>query len=120
MLRVGDLSARTGVSARLLRYYENQGILPAQRSSTKQRLFENSAIQQVLYIRELLAAGLPIRIIRDLMDCVHEPGRLDPCTVPVLVEHLNEYDARIASLVTTRASLQGLVDASAATPVAAH
>lgn len=112
LLRVGELSARTGVSARLLRHYENQGILPAQRSSAGQRLFENSAVEQVVYIRELLEVGLPIRVIRELMDCIHEPGRLDPCAVPVLVEHLNDYDARIASLVTTRASLQGLIDAS--------
>lgn len=112
LLRVGELSARTGVSARLLRYYENQGILPAQRSSTRQRLFEHSAVEQVLHIRKLLDVGLPIRVIRDLMDCIHAPGRLDPCALPVLVEHLNDYDARIASLVTTRASLQGLIDAS--------
>ena len=113
LLRVGDLSARTGVSARSLRHYENQGILPAQRSSTGQRLFESSAIEQVLYIRELLDAGLPIRVIRDLIDCIHDSGRLEPCAVPVLVEHLNDYDARIAALVTTRASLQGLIEASA-------
>lgn len=113
LLRVGDLSARTGVSSRLLRYYENQGALRAQRSLTGQRLFDSSAIEQVRFIRELLGAGLPIRKIRDLIDCIHEPGRLEPCAVPILIEHLSEHDARIASLVSTRDSLQGLIDASA-------
>lgn len=112
MLRVGELSARTGVSARLLRHYENEGILPAERSPTGQRLFDSSAVEQVRYIRELLDAGLPIRVIRDLIDCIHEPGRLEPCAVPILVEHLSDYDARIAALITTRNSLQGLIDAS--------
>ncbi|MFD4369574.1 hypothetical protein [Rhodococcus sp. NPDC058521] len=47
---------------------------------------------------------------------IHGAGRLDPCAVPVVVEHLDDYDARIAGLVTTRNSLQGLIDAS--TPAA--
>lgn len=112
LLRVGDLSAHTGVNPRLLRHYENQGILPAQRSSTGQRLFDSNAIDRVLHIRELLNAGLPTRVIRELLGCIHEPGRLEPCAVPVLVEHINDYDARIAALATTRSSLQGLIDAS--------
>ena len=112
LLRVGELAAHTGVNTRPLRHYENQGILPAQRSATGQRLFEASAVEQVRYIRELLDAGLPIRIIRNLIDCIREPGRLEPCAVPILVEHLNDYDQRISSLLSTRASLQGLLDAS--------
>ncbi|MGW4249519.1 MerR family transcriptional regulator [Nocardia sp. NPDC004722] len=113
LLKIGELSASTGVSPRLLRHYENEGILPAERSSTGQRLFPDAAVAQVRYIRRLLDAGLPIRVIRDLIDCIHEPGRVEPCAVPVLVEHLTDYDARIAGLVTTRTSLQGLIDASA-------
>lgn len=45
LLRVGELATRTGVSARLLRHYENQGILPAQRSTAGQRLFETGAVE---------------------------------------------------------------------------
>lgn len=62
-LRVGDLATRTGVSPRLLRYYENQGLLAAERSSTGQRLFGTTAVEQVRYIRQLLEAGLPTRVI---------------------------------------------------------
>ena len=112
LLRVGELAARTGVSTRLLRHYENEGILPAERSGSGQRLFQDDAVEQVQYIRELLGAGLPIRIIRHLIDCIREPGRLEPCAVPILVEHLSDYDEQISSLLSTRASLQGLLDAS--------
>lgn len=113
LLRVGELAARTGVSARLLRYYENQGILPAERSATGQRLFDTGSVEQVRYIRELLDAGLPIRIIRNLIDCIREPGRVEPCALPILLEHLRDYDQRLSSLLRTRTSLQGLIDASA-------
>ena len=112
LLRVGDLAARTGVSPRLLRYYEAQGLLSAERSSAGQRLFDAAAIDQVRHIRELLGAGLPTRVIRELIDCIHEPGRLEPCAVPTLVEHLRVHAQRIAGLVSTRAALHGLIDSS--------
>ena len=112
LLRVGDLAARTGVGPRLLRYYENQGLITAERSSTGQRLFDAAAIDQVRYIRQLLQAGLPTRVIGELLDCIHEPGRLEPCAVPTLVEHLRAHDERIADLLSTRAALQGLIDSS--------
>lgn len=113
-LRVGDLAARTGVSPRLLRYYENLNLLAATRSSTGQRLFDPAAVEQVRHIRLLLEAGLPTRVIRELVDCITEPGRLEPCAVPTLVEHLEAHDERIASLLSTRAALQGLIDSSTA------
>jgi DNA-binding transcriptional MerR regulator len=114
-LRVGDLAARTGVNPRLLRYYENQGLLAAERSASGQRLFEPAAVEQVRHIRQLLEAGLPTRVIGELLDCIHDPGRLEPCAVPLLADHLRVHDERIADLQSTRASLQGLIDTAGTT-----
>jgi len=113
LLRVGDLAARTGASPRMLRYYENQGLIEATRSSSGQRLFDPAVADQVRYIRMLLAAGLPTRAISELLGCIHDPGRLEPCAVPQLVDHLHAYDSQIADLVKTRETLQGLIDSSA-------
>lgn len=111
-LRVGDLAALTSATPRMLRHYENQGLIEAERSSTGQRLFDPSVIEQVRSIRRLLAAGLPVEAIRELLDCIHDTDRLEPCAVPVLVDHLQAYDGRIAELTSTRDALQGLIDAS--------
>ncbi|MDO5646166.1 MAG: MerR family DNA-binding transcriptional regulator [Dermabacter sp.] len=113
LLRVGDLAALTGATPRMLRYYENQGLIDAERSPSGQRLFDPAVAAHVRHIRTLLAAGLPTRTISELLDCIHDPERLEPCAVPVLVDHLRDYDARIAELVGTRDTLQGLIDSSA-------
>lgn len=112
MLRVGDLAVRTGVAPRLLRYYEGRGLLFADRSPTGQRLFRPSEVERVHNIRSLLDAGLPTSVIRELIDCIYQPGRLEPCAVPTLMAHVEDYDNRIAHLVSTRDALQGLIDAS--------
>lgn len=95
----------------MLRHYENQGLITAERSSTGQRLFDPSVVDQVRSIRWLLGAGLPVEAIRELLDCIHDTDRLEPCAVPLLVDHLQAYDGRIAELTTTRDALQGLIDA---------
>lgn len=114
LLRVGDLAARTGTTPRMVRHYENQGLITAERSSTGQRLFDPSVLEQVHYIRRLLGVGLPIHAIRELLGCIHDTHRLEPCAVSLLVEHLHAYDSRIAELTSTRDALQGLIDSSSA------
>lgn len=109
MLRIGELSALTGVGPRLLRYYQSRGLLAADRSTSGQRLFDPAVVERVRAIRSLLDVGLPTRTILELIDCVSEPGRLEPCATPVLVEHLMAYDARIADLVSTREGLEALI-----------
>ncbi len=111
-LRIGELAVRTSATPRMLRHYEDQGLITAGRSVTGQRLFDPSAIEQVRQIRRLLSAGLPIAAIRELVDCIHDSDRLEPCAVPLLVEHLRAYDGRIAELTSTRDALRSLIDAT--------
>lgn len=111
-LRIGDLAALTSTTPRMLRHYENEGLISAERSSAGQRLFDPTVADQVRFIRRLLMAGLPVVAVRELVDCIHDDDRLEPCAVPVLVDHLRAHDVRIAELTTTRDALQGLIDAS--------
>ena len=111
----GDLAALTSSTPRMLRHYENEGLIVVERSSSDQRLFDPSVVEQVRSIRRLLlTAGLPVEAIRELLGCIHDSERLEPCAVPMLVEHLQAYDGRMAQLTTTRDALQGLIDASTA------
>jgi len=102
---IGELAARTGVSRRSLRYYEEQGLLTAIRGGNGYREYEERAIDTVRRIRALLAAGLPTDAIRQALPCVRDDSpRLDPC--PELVERLrgemHRMDAAAAELVHSR------------------
>lgn len=105
---IGEFAALTSATPRMLRHYENEGLIAAERSSTGQRLFDPSVVEQVRSIRWLLGAGLPVEAIREPLDCIHDADRLEP----LLVEHLQAYDGRIAELTTTRDAMQGLIEAS--------
>ena len=65
-MRIGELATCTGVSVRSLRYYEEQGLLKAERSLGGHRHYPEPAIQRVALIQQLFAAGLSSRTIAEL------------------------------------------------------
>jgi DNA-binding transcriptional MerR regulator len=69
-LRIGELARRAGVSVRSLRYYEQQGLLGSERTAGGQRVYPPSAVERVRYIQQLYAAGVPSRVIVDLLPCL--------------------------------------------------
>ncbi|MGW0531097.1 MerR family transcriptional regulator [Streptomyces sp. NPDC003032] len=112
-MKIGELARAAGVSVRLLRYYEEQGLITSCRTDGGHRQYGAAALTTVTRIRTLLAAGLPTRIIRDLMPCfLGEGPELDTCVLDHLQTHLRELDTRIADLQHARTSLGDLLDAS--------
>ncbi|NUU24172.1 MAG: MerR family transcriptional regulator [Streptomycetaceae bacterium] len=118
-MKIGDLARATGVSPRLLRYYEEQGLLTARRGTGGHRRYTPDAVEEVGRIRTLLAAGLPTAAIAGLMACFTSGTDLDACAARHLREHLHGVDERIAQLERTRSSLAALIDTAGRTPVAA-
>ncbi|ROO84882.1 DNA-binding transcriptional MerR regulator [Actinocorallia herbida] len=112
-MRIGELSRETGVAVRLLRYYEEQDLLSSQRTDGGHRLYAPDAPETVARIRALLAAGLPTRVIRDLMPCFAPDGAtLQPCVLDHLAAQAADLDTRIAGLTSARTALTTLLTAS--------
>ncbi|MGW2278348.1 MerR family transcriptional regulator [Streptomyces sp. NPDC001770] len=113
-MRIGELSGVTGTSVRLLRYYEEQGLLESHRLASGHRRYEDGAPVVVRRIRSFLDAGLPTRVIRDLLPCVGGDGTVDDCRLETLQDHLRGLDDRISALSEVRTSLTGLITATQA------
>ena len=75
-MRIGELSTRTGVSVRALRYYEEQGLLAPERSPSGQRVYGDDAADRVAFFQDMYAAGLSSRHIAQLLPCV-DTGHTD-------------------------------------------
>jgi DNA-binding transcriptional MerR regulator len=106
-MRIGVLAQLTETSPRLLRYYEEQGLIGSQRLPNGYRDYEEPLVDRVLQIRGLLAAGLPTRIIRQLLPCLSQPQSLvfDDATPEVLAMLEQERDRmtqRIGCLARNR------------------
>jgi len=111
-MRIGELSKRTGVSARSLRYYEEQGLLTSSRSDAGQRHYSDAEVQRVTLIRQLFDAGLSSRVIATVLPCVDVPDDLDVAeeTFTAMTRERERIDADIARLVEERDALDVLLE----------
>ncbi|MEU3192712.1 MerR family transcriptional regulator [Streptomyces sp. NPDC006992] len=112
---IGELSERTGVSSRMLRYYEAQGLLVAGRGPNGYRDFGEEAVVTVAQTRALLHAGLSTEVIRSVLPCARgEEPEIRWCAElrGVLNGELAEMDERIDALQRSRGTLAGLLESS--------
>lgn len=72
-MRIGELAERTETPPRLLRYYEEQGLVRVDRAANGYRDYDERLVDQVIHIRGLLEAGLPTRIIKQILPCLDDP-----------------------------------------------
>ena len=74
-MHIGELSRRTGVSIRSLRYYEEQALLHPSRTPAGYRVFTEADVDRVARIQLLYSAGMRSACISDVLGCVLGDGR---------------------------------------------
>jgi MerR family transcriptional regulator, redox-sensitive transcriptional activator SoxR len=75
-LTIGELAARSGLSASALRFYEREGLVSAQRTSGNQRRYERATLRRIALVRAGRAAGIPLAEIRSALETL--PSRRTP------------------------------------------
>ena len=113
-IRIGELSDRTGASVRSLRYYEQCGLISAERSHSGQRHFRDSTVGRVVLIRQLLAAGLGTAAIDDVLPCMADSASQTSLLTARLVAERDRLTEEISHRVATRDALDRLIEAAPA------
>jgi DNA-binding transcriptional MerR regulator len=110
LFAIGEVCARTGLSARTIRYYEELGLLPGvRRRAGGRRVYGADQLERLRFIQRLQLLGLSLAEIRDL-NAVHGLAgstvamleRLDQ----LLARRLAELDGRIAELTRLRDQIE--------------
>ena len=84
-MQIGQLAKKTGISIRMLRYYEDQGLLTPIRSDSGYRIYTEKDEERVHRIKVLIKAGLNLQAIRLLLPCISvEQLEVDPCDQVIL------------------------------------
>ncbi|HUF48594.1 MAG TPA: heavy metal-responsive transcriptional regulator [Vicinamibacterales bacterium] len=104
--RIGELAARTGLSADTLRYYERAGLIDAPaRTSGGFRLYDEHDAARLTFIRRAQAVGFSLDDIRDLLQA-DVSGDVRCRQVRTLITtRLSKVDERLAELRAFRRSL---------------
>ncbi|GLW10770.1 MerR family transcriptional regulator [Microtetraspora sp. NBRC 13810] len=109
------------MSRRLLRYYEEQGLLRPVRQANGYREYTAAHVAVVRHIRTLLAAGLPTAVIGGLLHCVHDDGdRLVPSPCPGMIAGLRRERGRLTETITRLQASQDVLDTLLAAAIREH
>ncbi|WP_312957118.1 MerR family transcriptional regulator [Stutzerimonas nitrititolerans] len=104
-MRIGELSKRSGVSIRMLRYYETEGLLKPRRTASGYRDYDPEELRTVERIRLLGAAGMTLATILKFLPCVRGEGlAFEPCDElrNILHEQIRIADQKAAELAQSR------------------
>ena len=114
-MRIGEIADRSGVSAKTIRFWEDQHLLPAPaRTPAGYRDYDPAILERLAFIRHAQAAGLTLEHIRQVLD-IRDEGQ-PPCVhvAGLIARRLAEVEARLAELARARDQLAALAARAAA------
>lgn len=106
-MRIGELAQRSGVPARMLRYYEEQGLVTPRRLDNGYREYDEYLVERVAKIRGLIDSGIPTRIIGNILPCLNQSQTVvvddaDPKLLEILLHERDRMTHRIDVLSQNR------------------
>ncbi|MCF3132209.1 heavy metal-responsive transcriptional regulator [Streptomyces olivochromogenes] len=108
--RISQLAERSGVPATTLRFYEDAGLLPAERTPSGYRVYGEDAVERLAFISSAKLLGLALEEVRELLE-VREEGvcaSVRARMLPLIAGRITETDGRIAELRALSAHLAGV------------
>jgi DNA-binding transcriptional MerR regulator len=113
-MKIGELSRRTGISIRMLRYYEGEGLLSPVRTLAGYRDYSQADVETVGRIGLLSDAGMTLAVIRDFLPCsLDQRHAFEPCDElkSRLLMQINSIDEKSRKLSESRNLLNALLEA---------
>ncbi|MFD5897797.1 MerR family transcriptional regulator [Streptomyces sp. NPDC060366] len=102
-IRIGEVAARTGLSLRTIRHYEETGlVVPSARSQGGLRLFAESDVRRLMVVCRMKPLGFTLDQARDLLDATDRldaDGDLDANERVALLDRVRRYEQSAAQQV---------------------
>ena len=111
-MNIGQASTASDISAKMIRYYESIGIVPAaDRRDSGYRDYGPDDIHRLQFLRRARALGFSVERIRDLMRLWSDRGRSNAEVRKIALDHAAELEDKALQLQEMIATLRSLADA---------
>lgn len=112
-MNIGDVSNKSGLPAKTIRYYEDIGLVKPLRSENGYRMFRESDAHKLGFLGRARALGFTIEDCRNLLSLYEDEERASAEVKHMAEQQLEQIDDKIAKLEEMRSTLAYLVDACA-------
>jgi MerR family copper efflux transcriptional regulator len=105
-MNIGEAAAASGVSARMIRHYEEAGLVPrATRSASGYRVYRDEDVHVLRFVKRARALGFSMGEIGRLLGLWRDKRRASADVKKLALRHVEELEARIAELDAMRGAL---------------
>jgi DNA-binding transcriptional MerR regulator len=111
-MKIGELATHTGATRKALRYYEEVGLLEAERLPNGYRDYDERDVRLVRELRALSTLGIGADQARPFVEClISGRDRGDDCAAPLEVYRavLSDLDERISALAVRRERITNIL-----------
>lgn len=113
-MNIGEAARASGVSAKMIRYYEATGLIPAAgRTASGYRSYGSREVQTLRFIRRARDLGFPVERIADLLALWSDRSRHSADVKRLATEQIAGLRRRIAEMEAMVATLGHLADCCA-------
>ena len=108
-MKIGELSKVTGCSVQTIRHYEKEQLIAsAERSEGNFRLYDEAAVEHLLFIKHCRSLDLSLPEIRQLLGLSRSPGAQCGDVNRMMDRHIEQVEARIQELTKLNEQLRML------------
>ena len=113
-MNIGKLSKAVGISAKMIRYYEQIGLIPAVgRNNSGYRSYSAQDVERLKFIRKSRTLGFSVSEITDLLDLWNDKKRQIADVKKLAQSHIEKLELRIFELQKMTETLQNLINCCA-------
>jgi MerR family copper efflux transcriptional regulator len=108
-MKIGELAKKSGVNAKLIRHYEEIGMLPrAKRSAGAYRLYNETDVHMLRFVKRARSLGFAMNEIKKLIGLWRNKSRASSEVKQLALSHLTLLENKITALQEMREVLREL------------
>ncbi|KQQ33269.1 MerR family transcriptional regulator [Duganella sp. Leaf126] len=108
-MNIGQAAKASGISAKMIRYYESIALIPpGRRSDAGYRIYSDADLHTLRFVRRARSLGFSLGQIGDLLSLWQNKARASADVKAIAMDHVADLDRRIAELTDMRDTLHTL------------
>ncbi|QGZ39064.1 MerR family copper efflux transcriptional regulator [Pseudoduganella flava] len=108
-MNIGQAATASGVTAKMIRYYESIGLVPAaHRTDSGYRVYGQRELHTLRFIRRARKLGFSLERIAELLSLWQDGNRASADVKRIALDHVAELDERIRELTEMRDTIATL------------